>query len=227
MTRIGKTPGRLVRGGGAYTRPVPSLPVRVLLDLPLLLLILLILFSLTSCAPSGKAVGDTWKESDLPHQGEDTSSLVIALIGRPSPQEEAGEQKLDGRILSSLRSEGLEGYYWQASSAEDQQAGVEDAVRRGASLILLDSPASGNWISCLGKARHAGIPVAIIQEGQAGSGWRRGLDSTYYAAILKLSEKNEGDKITTLSNALKSIIDDGPHDRTIQVTLDDQGEGSR
>lgn len=221
MTGIGKNPERLVRRGGAYTRSMPALAVRALLDLPILLLTLLTLFSLASCVPSGKAVGDTWSESDLPHQGKDTSSLVIALIGRPSSQEHTGKQKLDSRILSSLRGEGIKGYYWQASSGEDQRAGVEDAVRRGAGLILLDSPAPGNWTSCLGKARHAGIPVAIIQEDQ--TGWRRGLDSTYYAAILKLTENKKGAEITTLSDALKSIIDDGPHDRTIQVTLDDEG----
>lgn len=206
--------------GGPGRSGAPILPVgrRWNVRVPLVLVLVLILAGLlTGCAPSHQAVGDTWQPSTVAHDGVDRSNVLVSLIGRPSPSPGAATKDVDSRILASLKSQRMDGYYWQAASAQDQQAGVEDAVNRGVKLILLDAPVQGDWTPSLSKARKAGIPVAVIPE--RGATWEGGPDGIYYAATLSLEAGTGRGKPVLLADALQNIIDDGPHARTLRVTL--------
>lgn len=206
--------------GGPGRSGAPILPVgrRWNVRVPLVLVLVLILAGLlTGCAPSHQAVGDTWQPSTVAHDGVDRSNVLVSLIGRPSPSPGAATKDVDSRILASLKSQRMDGYYWQAASAQDQQAGVEDAVNRGVKLILLDAPVQGDWTPSLSKARKAGIPVAVIPE--HGATWEGGPDGIYYAATLSLEAGTGRGKPVLLADALQNIIDDGPHARTLRVTL--------
>lgn len=204
--------------GGPGRSGAPILPVgrRWNVRVPLVLVLILVGL-LTGCAPSHQAVGDTWQPSTVAHDGVDRSNVLVSLIGRPSPSPGAATKDVDSRILASLKSQRMDGYYWQAASAQDQQAGVEDAVNRGVKLILLDAPVQGDWTPSLSKARKAGIPVAVIPE--RGATWEGGPDGIYYAATLSLETGTGRGKPVLLADALQNIIDDGPHARTLRVTL--------
>lgn len=204
--------------GGPGRSGAPILPVgrRWNVRVPLVLVLILVGL-LTGCAPSHQAVGDTWQPSTVAHDGVDRSNVLVSLIGRPSPSPGAATKDVDSRILASLKSQRMDGYYWQAASAQDQQAGVEDAVNRGVKLILLDAPVQGDWTPSLSKARKAGIPVAVIPE--RGATWEGGPDGIYYAATLSLEAGTGRGKPVLLADALQNIIDDGPHARTLRVTL--------
>lgn len=204
--------------GGPGRSGAPILPVgrRWNVRVPLVL-VLILAGLLTGCAPSHQAVGDTWQPSTVAHDGVDRSNVLVSLIGRPSPSPGAATKDVDSRILASLKSQRMDGYYWQAASAQDQQAGVEDAVNRGVKLILLDAPVQGDWTPSLSKARKAGIPVAVIPE--RGATWEGGPDGIYYAATLSLEAGTGRGKPVLLADALQNIIDDGPHARTLRVTL--------
>ena len=177
---------------------------------------------LTACTPSSQAVGDTWHPSTVGHDGVDRSDIMVALVGSPSKPTDAGTNEEDGRILASLKAQRMDGYYSQAESLADQQAGVEDAVNREVDLILVHAPARGDWAPSLAKARKAGIPVAVIPE--KGAAWEDGPDGIYYAATLCLDADTEKGAPVLLADALQNIIDDGPHTRTIRVTLGQAGE---
>lgn len=204
--------------GGPGRSGAPILPVgrRWNVRVPLVLVLILVGL-LTGCAPSHQAVGDTWQPSTVAHDGVDRSNVLVSLIGRPSSSPGAATKDVDSRILASLKSQRMDGYYWQAASAQDQQAGVEDAVNRGVKLILLDAPVQGDWTPSLSKARKAGIPVAVIPE--RGATWEGGPDGIYYAATLSLEAGTGRGKPVLLADALQNIIDDGPHARTLRVTL--------
>ncbi|WP_276827811.1 hypothetical protein [Bifidobacterium coryneforme] len=185
-------------------------------------LTLILATALAACAPSNQAVGDTWHPSTVDHDGVDRSDILVALVGSPSKPSDEGANEEDSRILASLKQQRMDGYYSQAESLADQQAGVEDAVNREVDLILVHAPARGDWAPSLAKARKAGIPVAVIPK--SGATWEDGPDGIYYAATLSLDADTGKGTPVLLADALQNIIDDGPHARAIRVTLGQAGE---
>lgn len=185
-------------------------------------LTLILATALAACTPSNQAVGDTWHPSTVDHDGVDRSDIMVALVGSPSKPSDEGTNEEDSRILASLKHQRMDGYYSQAASFGDQQAGVEDAVNREVDLILVHAPARGDWTPSLAKARKAGIPVAVITK--RGATWEDGPDGIYYAATLSMDTGTGKGTPVLLADALQNIIDDGPHARTIRVTLGQAGE---
>ena len=167
---------------------------------------------ITGCAPKDRAVGDSWHEGIVPHEGVARSDIVVALIG-PNNSDTA----LDSQILASLQAERMRGYFSSAQSTSDQQNAVQDAVNREASLILIRQPGPGDWTPALKAARKAGIPV--VEFAQSAKAWTPDPGRLYYAATVHPVDPAGNPHAPLLADALQTIVDDGPHARIMAVRL--------
>ena len=172
---------------------------------------------LTGCAPEDRAVGDSWHEGTVPHDGVDRSDTLVALIGCSQKGDEDPDAGLDSRILASLKAERMKGYFSSAQSTSDQQDGVQDAVNRGVSLILIRRPGAGDWTPALKAARKAGIPV--VEFAQSAKAWTPDPGRLYYAATVHPVDPAGNPDAPLLADALQTIVDDGPHTRIMAVRL--------
>ena len=179
---------------------------------------------LTGCAPKDRAVGDSWNDGTVPHDGVDRSDILVALIGCPQTGDKDPDAGLDGRILASLEAERMKGYFSSVQSTSDQQDGVQDAVNRGASLILIHQPGAGDWSSALKAARKAGIPV--VEFAQSAKAWTPDPGRLYYAATVHPVDSAGHPHAPLLADALQTIVDDGPHARIMAVRLSADREGA-
>ncbi len=179
---------------------------------------------LTGCAPKDRAVGDSWHEGTVPHDGVDRSDTLVALIGCPKKGDKDPDAGLDSRILSSLQAERMKGYFSSAQSTSDQQDGVQDAINRGASLILIRQPGAGDWTPALKAARKAGIPV--VEFAQSGKAWTPDPGRLYYAATVHPVDPAGNPHAPLLADALQTIVDDGPHARIMAVRFSADREGT-
>lgn len=179
---------------------------------------------LTGCAPKDRAVGDSWHAGTVPHDGVDRSDTLVALIGCPPTGDKDLDAGLDGRILASLKAERMKGYFSSAQSTGDQQDGVQDAVNRGVSLILIRQPGAGDWTPALKAARKAGIPV--IEFAQSAKAWNPDPGRLYYAATVHPVDPAGHPHAPLLADALQTIVDDGPHARIMAVRLSADREGA-
>ena len=172
---------------------------------------------LTGCAPKDRAVGDSWNDGTVPHDGVDRSDILVALIGCPQTGGKNPDAGLDGRILASLEAERMKGYFSSAQSTSDQQDGVQDAINRGVSLILIRRPGAGDWTPALKAARKAGIPV--VEFAQSAKAWTPDPGRLYYAATVHPVDPAGHPHAPLLADALQTIVDDGPHARIMAVRL--------
>ena len=179
---------------------------------------------LTGCAPKDRAAGDSWNDGTVPHDGVDRSDILVALIGYPQTGDKDPDAGLDSRILASLKAERIKGYFSSAQSTSDQQDGVQDAVNRGVSLILIRRPGAGNWTPVLKAARKAGIPV--VEFAQSAKAWTPDPGRLYYAATVHPVDPAGHPHSPMLADALQTIVDDGPHARIMAVRLSADREGA-
>jgi len=103
----------------------------------------------------------------------------------------------------------MKGYFSSAQSTSDQQDGVQDAVNRGVSLILIRQPGAGDWTPALKAARKAGIPV--VEFAQSDKAWTPDPGRLYYAATVHPVDPAGNPDAPLLADALQTIVDDGPH----------------
>lgn len=237
-------------GGGrpirALLRPLPSLcPKTCRLLFPLLLACILVL-SGAGCAPSGRAVGNTWKVGTADHDGVDRSNVLVGFIGAVRPAgkdltDGGGEGPADGGpaappspsakstgpdglsdsdVLKAMDRDRMRAFYLDATSTREQEEAVGQAIGRRASLILIHSPGKGDWDSALSAARRAGIPVAIIQGPSSAD--KVDIDPLLFAARLTVGDDPAGRPLTW---AIQTMVDDGRHESEIKVRLDRRDQG--
>lgn len=177
--------------------------------------------ALASCAPAGKAVGDTQEHAPkVPVDATDRGDLVVGLVGSPA----GAFGGADRAVLDALAASGIGTYYASTDGVSDPDAamrdGVRDAVARMADAILVsgiavDTANAADWDEALGEARQAGLPVVLIDPAHAPA------DRTLYAAAFLTAGAGKGDGAPTLiDDALMEIIDDLPHAKRMPVTTD-------
>lgn len=170
-----------------------------------------LLGTLASCAPAGRAVGDT---SDavpaIGHDGVDLSDIVVGVVG-------SRDRVADVAVIDALSRDGIAAVYASpnvvpgggdagggemgdgeatgdaggsdSGGVDGAVASVEDFTTRGVSLIMIcraDTGDSQGWRDALVRARDAGIPVALVEPRSTPA------DDTWYAAVVDIAANASG-----------------------------------
>ena len=168
--------------------------------------------TLGACEPAGRAVGDTQEhDPDVAHVGAVTSEILVGLVGMQ-------DADADRMALDAYDAAGLDAVYVSTDGVDDPgdaaRRGIVDLVERRTTIIVIsgiDTAAdAASWDDALGKARAAGIPVALLNPVAPPD------DDTLYAANLVVNDRAMD--ATPLADATRTIIDDEPHERDIMVT---------
>lgn len=168
---------------------------------------------LTACTPDGKAVGDT-QEQDAPvaFDGLDRGDVLIGYIG-------SDDSDADALVLQAFDDAGLDAIYLStaevADPAQAAQNGVRDMAFQQASIVMIadidvTDETLQDWDDALTEARTAGIPVVMVDPVNAPA------DETLFAASFVIDAQAEG--ATAIDDAVMTVIDDKPHERTMTVT---------
>lgn len=171
---------------------------------------------LAGCTPAGKAVGDTQEEeAAVAFDGLDRGDVVIGFIGS------ANDTDTDSELLQTFDDAGLEAVYVSTSTTADPavaaQNGVQDMAFRQVSIIIVSQiditdDTSQGWDDALDDARTAGIPVVMINPVRLPD------DETLFAASFVVDDSDT--EATPIDDAVMTVIDDKPHERTVIVTTD-------
>ncbi|KAB5605836.1 hypothetical protein [Bifidobacterium jacchi] len=171
-----------------------------------------LLGTLASCAPAGRAVGDTTDAVPaIGHDGADLSDIVVGVVG-------SRDRVADVAVIDALSRDGIAAVYaspsvvpggGEAAGGETGDAeatgdaggsdgggvngavaSVEDFTTRGVSLIMICRADMGDsqtgWRDALVKARDAGIPVALVEPRSTPA------DDTWYAAVVDIAANASG-----------------------------------
>lgn len=174
---------------------------------------------LAGCEPVGKAVGDTQEnEPKVAYDGTDRGDVTIGVIGSTQPS-------ADKPLLEAFAAGRLNAAYASVEDMDDPSAaarsGVEDMVARVVDAIVIcridvtDADAA-DWDDALGKARKAGIPVVLADPAAPPA------DELLYAANFVVDD--DATDATPVDDAMMTIIDDRPHERTMTVTTADESD---
>lgn len=197
-----------------------TLPVRVA-GRPLRLLalaasLLCAIVCLSSCAPRGRAVGDTQDtQATISHDYIDRSDYGVALVGSGT------DDDLVQKFRAGAENSSLSVFYAQAATGEQQRKAVEDFAKRKVTFIVVhpddtsDASTSEAWEKSLGVARDAGIPV-ILLDGRIDPD-----NQLLYAADFIPTDSDEDieNNVYSLYHALAAVINADAHEKQMYVRM--------
>lgn len=170
--------------------------------------------TLSSCAPAGRAVGDTQdSEPEVAHIGKIKMDMLIGLIGSTQSSD------IDTLALSAFDTAKVNAVYSSTVNASDPDEAARQAVndmidRRATIIVLNEADVNGKaataWNQVLRRARDAGIPVTMLNPISVPD------DDTLFAATLTINDRATDAQPIAL--VLANIMDDKPHGREITVS---------
>ena len=177
-----------------------------------LVLAALMLASTVSCAPAGAAVGDDRAgDSSVQSSGVERGDVSIGLVGSYTAS-------ADDLVLDAYDSAGLKASYVSLRDTARPVAGAQQAVRdllsRQVTVIAISgidaSQDKQGWAAALQSARHAGIPVMLINP------IRTPADTRLFAAALTINDR--ATDAVPIDKATMLVVNDRPHARNMMVT---------
>ncbi|MCI1663487.1 hypothetical protein [Bifidobacterium crudilactis] len=195
---------------GIFKRSVARTHSYAVLGLAVMLVVVLCT-ALSSCSPTGSAVGDTQTRlTSQEHDGTDRADIRVLIIGADSAGSNQGSE-----LISELNASHITAVYSSAQKVHDGVAlAVRDAVEARPSVIVMYAGqrrigSDPSLDKALRQARMAGVPVAIFSEGPIG------VDKTLYAARLAPAASEDclgrATDVESVASAVQQLVDDVPH----------------
>ena len=165
------------------------------------------LASTVSCAPAGAAVGDDRAgDSSVQSSGVERGDVSIGLVGSYTAS-------ADDLVLDAYDSAGLKASYVSLRDTARPVAGAQQAVRQVTVIAISGIDASQDkqgWAAALQSARHAGIPVMLINP------IRTPADTRLFAAALTINDR--ATDAVPIDKATMLVVNGRPHTRNMMVT---------